>query len=84
MNYVALSSHVTSVIDSGCLGMSKGSGMGTVGGAGDRDEKLFISYFRSSDYQEFPLSSEAMPINSAGKQEFNKETFSSLPLYLPL
>lgn len=38
MNYVALSSHVTSVIDSGCLEMSKGAGMGTVGGAGDRDE----------------------------------------------
>lgn len=37
MNYVALSSHVTSVINSDCLGMSKGAGMGTVGGAGDRD-----------------------------------------------
>lgn len=87
MNYVALSSHVTSVIDSGCLGMSKGARMGTVGGAGDRRMNnivLFISYFRSSDYQEFPLSSEAMPINSARKQELNKETFSSLPLYLPL
>lgn len=43
MNYVALSSHVTSAIDSGRLGMSKGSGMGTVGRAGDRGMNNYCS-----------------------------------------